>query len=734
MAAALFSHPQKNVDDLIKKQIPLDVTTYNRAAPLPNSAVPGYSPIYRNILSPERLLEVPHGLLNTLFALFESAAAVAPEKPCFGSRVPNGDGTFGDYQWQLCGEIQQRRNNFGAGLFFVLQNNPFKTDLPAHAKIDTHFSKTRLGKAILVDDLFIVSIFSHNRPEWVLTDLACTAYALPNTALYDTLGANTSKYILGLTESPILVLSKDKIRKVLDLKRQFPDDLKNLITLVSMDKLDTLATLPDAELFAQARALQLTLFDFEQVERLGAINPVAPIPPAPETVYTISFTSGTTGANPKGVVLTHKNAVAGCTFCLMAVSAPTEGATTYCFLPLAHIYERCTVNFSLFRNVGIGFPLTNLPLSLLEDIKSLRPKLLNLVPRVYTKLEAAIKAQTINNDEKPLLKLLFTRAINKKMELQSIEDGHEGRHILYDRLIGVLRKKLGMDNLLGFTSGSAPLGVDTTKFMKAALNAGLSQGYGLTESFAGVCSTVQYDANPGSCGPIAATTEMKLREIPEMNYYANDKGGPRGELLLRGPQIFCCYYKNPEETAKAVDADGWFHTGDIARVEEGTGKLFIIDRVKNFFKLAQGEYITPEKIETTYLSAMPLVLQLYVHGDSLKTFLVAVVGVDAATIEPWLKSRFKATGLSQEDIVKKMNETEVKRKFLQEMNAAVGSKLSGLEKVHNIYVDYEPLTVEKDLVTPTLKIKRPIAKKYFNDIFEELYSVGSLIKLTESKL
>ncbi|KAK7677972.1 hypothetical protein QCA50_019054 [Cerrena zonata] len=99
----------------------------------------------------------------------------------------------------------------------------------------------------------------------------------------------------------------------------------------------------------------------------------------------------------------------------------------------------------------------------------------------------------------------------------------------------------------------------------------MSQGYGLTESFAGICCSLTYDANPGSCGPISVTTEMRLREIPEMGYHANDEGGPRGELLLRGAQIFTHYYKDPEETRKSIDDQGWFYTGDIAKVDAETG-------------------------------------------------------------------------------------------------------------------------------------------------------------------
>ena len=130
--------------------------------------------------------------------------------------------------------------------------------------------------------------------------------------------------------------------------------------------------------------------------------------------------------------------------------------------------------------------------------------------------------------------------------------------------------------------------------MKAALNVGIMQGYGLSESFAGCMASSKFEPEAATCGATSITTEVKLKDLVEMGYTSKDEGGPRGELLLRGPQIFREYYKNPEETAKAIDEDGWFHTGDVAKINS-KGRISIIDRAKNFFKLAQGEYVTPEK-------------------------------------------------------------------------------------------------------------------------------------------
>ncbi|KAK6455211.1 long-chain-fatty-acid CoA ligase [Scheffersomyces xylosifermentans] len=723
-AYALFEEDPKKIADFVYSHVPIDPKKVANAVPLPYSQEKGYSAVYRNAYCPEKLVSRPHPTLDTLFALFEMSSAKNADIDCMGKRKKLPDGTFGEYEFIDFKTVYQKKVNFGSGIFFVLQNNPYKTDSEVHQRLRYDPSAKETP--------FIVSIFSSNRVEWALTDLACTAYSLTSTALYDTLGPETSKYILSLTESPILVCSKDKLPSIFELKKNFPEELSNLIAIVSMDTLDLNST--DAQLLQKAHSVNISLFDFEQVEKLGEINRLPQIPPRPETVYTISFTSGTTGAHPKGVVLTQANAVAACTYILCNVKT-TSGSKAYSFLPLAHIYERTNLNFQLSVGAALGYPQSPSPLTLMDDVKALRPNLLALVPRVYTKLEAAIKAETVNNSNKPILQSIFKAAIAKKMELQAVEDGAEGRTLLYDPLLGVLRKKLGMDRLTAFTSGSAPIAPETIKFLKAALNVGMAQGYGMTETFAGVCVSQKYEANPGSCGAIAVTCEMRLREIPEMNYFATDEGGPRGELMLRGPQIFREYYKNEEETAKTFDKDGWFATGDIARIDATTGnRLFIIDRVKNFFKLAQGEYITPEKIENVILSQFPVVAQLYVHGDSLKTFLVAIVGLDPATVGRYISKRFQAKLNGNDEIVEFFKNPKHKLTLLQDINGSVANQLQGFERIHNIDVSFEPLKIEDNVVTPTLKIKRAIASRFFKDTFDALYEEGSLIRKEDTKL
>ncbi|CUM67918.1 uncharacterized protein PRCAT00005630001 [Priceomyces carsonii] len=720
---SLVQDDPKEIKHLLRTKLPIKDDDIFKSVALPGTDTKGYTAIYRNAHYPDSLVDYVHPSLTTIYEIFEYSVSNNPKRPCFGTRHKQSDGSYGPYVFEDYETVAKRTTNFGSGLFFILLNNPFRNESAAHAKIENY---------LINHESFVVTIFSANRAEWTITDLACVRYSLTNTSLYESLGGGTTKYILNLTESPVLVCSKDKLKSIIKLKAEFPEELSSLISIVSMDPLQLDNPLSeDYELTRLANEAKLTIHDMKAVEKLGEINRIREIPPSPLTTYTISFTSGTTGSHPKGVVLSHLNASSSIVFGLLNLQL-TENPVMYSFLPLAHIYERMSILLAYSQSAAIGFPQSASPLTLIDDIKLLRPHILSLVPRVYTRLEASIKSQTVNNYEKPLLQKLFSSAINKKRELQAAADNAEGRHLIYDRITGLMRKKLGMDRLKTFTSGSAPISPDTVRFLRAALNTGFRNGYGLTESFAGIAVSREYEANPGSCGPIGASVEMRLRDIPDMNYYSTDEGGPRGELLLRGNQIFSEYYKSPEETAKAFDEDGWFKTGDVARFDED-GQIYIIDRVKNFFKLAQGEYISPEKIENAYLSSFPVASQVYVHGDSLKTHLVAIVGLDPETIVPFVKKYF-GVNVTKSEVTSFLNDKVNRTKFLKLMNQDLKGVLQGFELIHNLHVDFEPLTIEKNVITPTMKIKRPIAAKHFADKFNDLYSEGSLIKSIDTKL
>ncbi|RCK67465.1 Long-chain-fatty-acid--CoA ligase 2 [Candida viswanathii] len=713
--STLFNEPPEQIYQSLLTQYnnPLD---YASSVALPNTQEPGYSSIYRNVFDPSKLVTCPHPELDTLYKIFEFSVIVYGDKPFLGHRIKNPDGTFGEYTFETYKQVYERRNNLGSGIYYVLENSPYRTSSEAHAKLK--YDPTN-------DNPFILALFSHNRPEWALCDVTTSAYGFINTALYSTLGPDTSRYILSVTDCPIVVATKDKIEGLINLKKKNPKDLVNLIVLVSLDEL----TVEDDKLRSLGRENNIVVYALKEVERLGAANPLAPIAPTPDTVFTISFTSGTSGAAPKGVVLTNRILACGiASHCSLVGFGPDR--VEYSFLPLAHIYERMVLQFGIIAGVKIGYPQGPSPTTLFEDIKVLQPTMLCLVPRVFTKIEAAIKAQTVENESDPELRAKFIEIINKKVELQQQQDFTNPSLPEGDKLLQQLRETLGMGKLQFMNTGSAPLSEESYRFIQAVMNMpnGFRCGYGLTESAAGLAISPPY-ANEFSCGPISQTTEFRLKDLVDMGYTSKDKEGVRGELLLRGPQIFSYYYKNPEETAKAIDKDGWFHTGDVASLTEAHGNRFqIIDRAKNFFKLSQGEYVSPEKIENVYMAQFPFISQLFVHGDSLESYLVGVVGIDKALVDPYLKKRFNVELDTPAEIFKFFENPRNRKTLLQDMNKAVGSELQGFEKLHNVFVDFEPLTLERGVITPTVKIRRANCVNFFKQHIQSMYGEGSLLK------
>lgn len=712
-----------NSMELFHKYFPLPNSISKYSVPIPGTEVEGYSPVYRNKCFPNGLKEAPMAHLNTYPRLMDQTIKYNGDSPVFGYRKYDYENEIlaPDYSYINYQEMNKMKNNLSSGLLYLLKNSPYKIEsLSSHQKIDNH--EREYKNYCDTNTSFIVTLYAANRWEWVLTDLATSSYSLTNTALYDTLGPESSSYILKLTESPVVICSKNHIKSLIDLKQQ--NDLQDLILIISMDPI-----LPkDGNLQKLAADNNIQLFQFDQVMKFGEIVPLKPTEPSPDTLYTISFTSGTTGSHPKGVQLSQRICTAGITFTLATIPHK-PGVRSFSFLPLAHIFEREVVAFILVCGGCIGFPqLGGSPLTLVEDLKVYKPDLMANVPRVFTKFEGAIKAGTIDSPSS-LKRKIFEHIFNYKLAAQASKDGEEGRHLIYDSLfIKKLRSVLGFDNMSYIITGSAPISPATIKFLKASLNTGMAQGYGLTESFAGFAISQPYEKAPGTCGSTAITVEMKVRELPSMGYFLNDPNGPKGELLLRGPQVFSAYFKNKEETDKCISEDGWFSTGDVANISP-EGKLSIIDRVKNFLKLAQGEYVTPEKVENQYLSTNSNIIQCYCHGDSLKSFLVGIIGIEKPKVIAYLTERgIPASKLSNdEDILSEINKPAIRQEILNSMNKNMVN-LQGFERLHNIFIEFEPLTLQRNVVTPTMKLKRPIAAKFFAKQINDMYEEGSLIK------
>ena len=318
------------------------------------------------------------------------------------------------------------------------------------------------------------------------------------------------------------------------------------------------------------------------------------------------------------------------------------------------------------------------------------------VPRLYNKIYGAIQARF--NALTGCKAWLLRKGLASKQA--NLEATGAVRHGCYDTILfGAIKNMLG-GQVRQMLTGSAPIDKQVIDFLKICFSCPIQEGYGLTESSASGCLMSQDDKVTGHVGGPCEVMKMRLKSLPEMEYMVTDKPYPRGELLLKGTPIFQGYYKNPGKTSEAFDHDGWFQTGDVVQVYPN-GSIKVIDRSKNIFKLSQGEYIAPEKIENI-MGLSPMIAQCLVYGDSFKNSCVSIVVPE----EAWAKNWAQENNV-QGDFAAICKSAELKKVISADMlRLATANKLSSLEKPKAIHLSSELFSIENDTLTPTFKLKR----------------------------
>ncbi|XP_023592970.1 long-chain-fatty-acid--CoA ligase 1 isoform X2 [Trichechus manatus latirostris] len=606
--------------------------------------------------------------VRTLYDCFQRGIQVSDNGPCLGSRKPDQP-----YEWLSYKEVAELSECVGSALI----QKGFKTS----------------------PDQFI-GIFAQNRPEWVIIEQGCFAYSMVVVPLYDTLGSEAVPYIINKAELSLVFVDKaEKANFLLDcVENKLIPGLKIIVVMESYG----------SDVVERGKKCGVEIISMKALQNLGRANRQKPKPPAPEDLAIICFTSGTTG-NPKGALITHQNIMCDCSAFVKItekVLILNASDTHISFLPLAHMYEQLLQCVMLCHGAKIGFFQGDIRL-LMDDLKVLQPTIFPVVPRLLNRMFDRIFAQADTTLKRWLLDFASKR---KEAELRS---GIIRNNSLWDKLIfHKIQSSLG-GKVRMMVTGAAPVSATVLTFLRAALGCQFYEGYGQTECTAGCCLTVPGDWTAGHVGAPMPCNLIKLVDVEEMNYMAA-KG--EGEVCVKGPNVFKGYLKDPAKTAEALDKDGWLHTGDVGKwLPNGT--LKIIDRKKHIFKLAQGEYIAPEKIETIYVRSEP-VAQVFVHGESLQSFLIAIVVPDVETLCPWAKKR----GLegSLEELCRNK---DVKKAILEDMvRLGKDSGLKPFEQIKGIALHLELFSVDNGLLTPTMKAKRPELRNYFRSQIEELYS------------
>ncbi|KAG6471237.1 hypothetical protein ZIOFF_072346 [Zingiber officinale] len=349
---------------------------------------------------------------------------------------------------------------------------------------------------------------------------------------------------------------------------------------------------------------------------------------------------------------------------------------------------------------------------LVEDIGELKPTVFCAVPRVLDRIFTGLQTKISTGGK--LKQTLFNLSYKYKLHNMARGSRHDEAARICDRLVfNKVKDGLG-GNVRLILSGAAPLATHVEQFLRVVTCAHVLQGYGLTETCAGTFVSLPNDLSMlGTVGPPVANVDVRLESVPEMNYDALSEV-PRGEICIRGDTLFSGYHKR-EDLTEEVMLDGWFHTGDIGEWQPD-GSMKIIDRKKNIFKLSQGEYVAVENLENIY-GLVPDIDSIWIYGNSFESALVAIVNPNMQALEHWAQMN----GISG-DFASLCQNSMAKEYILGELTK-IGKekKLKGFEFIKAVHLDPVPFDMERDLLTPTYKKKRPQLLKYYESVIDDLY-------------
>ncbi len=419
----------------------------------------------------------------------------------------------------------------------------------------------------------------------------------------------------------------------------------------------------------------------------------------PGDLCTIIYTSGTTG-NAKGVLLTHGNLVSACASGVRALTID-ENDLEYLFLTLAHVLGREMEWTAILAGTVVAFTqgLTKIK----DDLVEVRPTFMTGVPRIFEKFYAAVQAGGKQGSPVKRALVAWAFSVGAEWSKATLAAGGkpptgwlEFRYEIANKLVfAKLRKKLGLDRCRFLISGGAPLAAEIAEFFHAA---GLLvlEGYGLTEtvgaSFVNRIDRYRF----GTVGPAVDVVECKI---------ADD-----GEILMRGPSVFAGYHQNADATSEALDADGWFHSGDIGNLEDGF--LRITDRKKDIIVTAGGKKLAPQALENTLKARSALVSQVVVYGDN-KPYCVALLTV-AEDVAKKFGGGDPAQGAASNEL----------RAALQTDVDALNATLASYESIKRFAVLPAELTEAAGEITPSMKVKRKIVAEKYRAQIEALYAGG----------
>jgi long-chain acyl-CoA synthetase len=534
-----------------------------------------------------------------------------------------------------------------------------------------------------------IALMSENRPEWSLADLAILSVGAVNVPIYTTQAVDQIQYILEDSGAKMLFISGKKLLKHAEEAIRSAETIEKLIIFddeAKPENDDRALPLRDVELHGEKNDCNES---FEELLDLVKADDLA----------TIIYTSGTTG-EPKGVMLSHRCFTSNITS--ISKGLPIKSTDrSLAVLPLSHIFER-TVFYVLCAN-GVSINYCASFDQLATHLHEVRPTIMTAVPRLFEQVYHKIVKK--GKSAGGMKTKLFDWSLDVGQDYWTAKDKHESvspllaaKHALASRLV-YSKWRAGVGGKIRFfVSGGAPL---SKKLSYAFLAAGIPilQGYGMTEACI-VCANRPEDNKVGSIGKPFDGIEMRITEAD-------------GEILIRGGNVMQGYHNKPDETAKALDAEGFYHTGDVGYVDED-GHFYVTDRIKDLFKLSNGKYVAPLQVESL-LKQSPLVSQPVVVGSGRKQ-------VGALIVPDWdaLKEALKDDGIAADGSREELCEDPHVIKRVQRDAVALTRELSDYERVKRIYLLPREFSIDKGEMTPTLKIKRSVIDEKYEEAIDQI--------------
>ncbi|WP_374436158.1 long-chain fatty acid--CoA ligase [Inhella sp.] len=539
----------------------------------------------------------------------------------------------------------------------------------------------------------VAAILANTRLEWLLADLAIQSAGCVANGIYPTDAPSQVQYLCADSAAELIFVEDDEqLDKVLEVRGQLPA-LRWIVVFdpQGLEGFHDPMVLSLEALRARGRAhAQPQRFD----ERLAAVQP--------EDLAILVYTSGTTG-KPKGAMHVHAGLVSAVRSAC-ANLPQFDSDERVCFLPLCHIAERLIGAYSALLS-GATLNFVESPDTFAENLREVSPHVLFAVPRVWEKFYSAISIAVA--EASPLQQRAYRWAIatgqavvQRVLGRQPVPLGLKLRFRLADWLVlGNVRRTIGIERARVLVSGAAPISPDLIRWY-LALGLPMLEGWGMTETCAHGTLTLPEDIRPGTIGPPAPGVEMRIDPYT-------------GEMLTRGPHLFRGYLNQPEKTAEVIDAEGWFHTGDVGRLDE-QGHYRITDRMKDIIITAGGKNITPSEIENQ-LKFSPYITDAVVIGDR-RAYLTALIMIDQDNVERFAQEHdvpfSNYASLTRAPQVLALIQAEVER---------VNQEFARVEQVKAFRLLETQLSAEDEELTPTMKLKRSFVQKKYADLIESMY-------------